>query len=329
MELKNILLSISEPTDSEVYHVKDVPNFQSYKIGRDNNGNIVFLIIPNSFLSKKSPLNYSLKNLTIEYGLEGTLLINEKEKQEKFICIKLKDNDENKNLKEIFFNICSMLLEELGDEPNFELVIKYLEGLKNLFSKLVKKSSKSEIGLWGELFIIFNSITPTELIKSWHINSKETFDFTFSNFKIEVKTTQKNERIHDFSNNQLNKLIEYNGFIASIMTFISENGVTIFDLIELINERIEVNARKSLIEKVIDVAGDKYDSFTTKYDLTYAKESLKLFEAKRLPSLKEFTIPSEISGIKFLLNFENQSEIKYNENVVIDEMINTLGQSSY
>ena len=170
MELKNILLSISEPIDTEVYHVKDVPNFKSYKIGRDNKGNIVFLIIPNSFLSKKSPLNYSLKNLTIEYGLEGTLLINEKEKNEKFICIKLKDNDENKNLKEIFFNVCSMLSEELGDQPGFESVVKYLDGLKNLFSKLVKKSSKSEIGLWGELFIIFNSINPTELINAWHIN---------------------------------------------------------------------------------------------------------------------------------------------------------------
>ena len=45
----------------------------------------------------------------------------------------------------------------MGDNPNFEELVIYINVLRELFSKPRKKKDITELGLWGELLLIYNS----------------------------------------------------------------------------------------------------------------------------------------------------------------------------
>ena len=53
-----------------------------------------------------------------------------------------------------FLNICEHILKELGHLPDLKETINILESIKKLFSKLLNKSSKTELGLWGDIIYI-------------------------------------------------------------------------------------------------------------------------------------------------------------------------------
>ena len=116
-------------------------------------------------------------------------------------------------------------------------VVNSLESLRDLFRKTLNNSSKTELGLWGELFVIETSNNKELLIDSWHKKSKQIIDFNDGNSKLEVKTTQRSERVHSFSLNQLETIKSYSSLVYSIMTSEIELGISVLDLYEKIHKK--------------------------------------------------------------------------------------------
>ena len=139
----------------EGFNMMSIPGFDSYLIGVDQKDNIVFMIKPNKESETKTVNSSRGKYLDIFYDMECQITANGKVVSDNFTILNLKTT--NNFFEKIFYSICQDLVIILGDTPSYISVVEFLEVLRDLFRKTLIKASKTEIGLWGELFIIASS----------------------------------------------------------------------------------------------------------------------------------------------------------------------------
>ena len=290
-------------TPFDGYQMIAIPKFKSFYLGIDSNENIVFMIQPNNESPTITSVSSKGKYLDVNFDAKCEITTDGKIISDSFTILTLKTC--NEFFIKIFYSICYDLIEMLGDVPDRTNIIHHVEVLRDLFGKALKKASITEIGLWGELFVIESSNNLMLLIDSWHKLPKQTFDFNDGDSKLEIKTTTLNERIHSFSLNQLKKAKESSSLICSVMTSQIDLGKSVSDLFEEINKKINPDYRLKLREKIMDVSGDNLQEFTNKFDYNSALLSIKMFDSLKIPSINSNLIPAEISDVKFKVNMEN------------------------
>ena len=192
--------------------------------------------------------------------------------------------------------------------------VSVVEGLRKLFTSVYQKGSHTEIGLWGELFVISQASDAENAIDSWHLNPMDTFDFNDAKHKLEVKTTIQNQRVHTISLNQILKSIESGSLICSIMTSQLDLGRDLIDLKSIIDTKISMEYRNKLSEKILKAVGDSWESYDHRFDYTTAENSMKYYKAVDIPKIDPSRINPNISNVKFRVNLEST------DNVDIDDM---------
>ncbi len=271
------------------------------------------------FINSQNPENENYgasdgRNLYINYSVdcEFTELGSKNLIKKNFTIIRLKtQNKEDSLLNKFFINLCTVIISELGETPLINEVKTYIEKIRLLFTKLIVRTNLTELGLWGELFIIATSKEPEYLIKSWHINKTDKFDFNDGQGKLEVKTTIKGSRIHHFSLEQLNQQSQENTLVCSIMTSEINLGLSVSNLCDIIIEKIGVKGEsiKLFTDKLFNVAGSDLDSFSKKFDFSTARTQTLYFLPNDIPSIKPECISLGVSEIKFASNLEQVKNI--------------------
>ena len=109
------------------------------------------------------------------------------------------------------------------------VVDELVERLVDLFRQGRATAQATVAGLWGELVLIAVAADPDAWVRAWHDTPTETFDFCFSDKRVEVKTTETQIREHEFSLTQLNGGRD-SDFIASVMLRRGAAGLTTFEL---------------------------------------------------------------------------------------------------
>lgn len=301
--MRNILAELKkEQKGNEDFRVKNIKNHKSFFIGIDANDKVVFLIKPSDFISKKPPISSRGDHLDILFNKNCEIKTNEDIIKGQFVVLLLKSIEDP--IVDVFLDTCEYITNKLKDKPIYNKVIKVVESLRDMFSKLTQTTNIKETGLWGELFLIYVSSNKEYLIDSWHINNSDTFDFNDGNNKLEVKTTTKNKRIHNFRLNQILKSINAEAIIVSIMTNKITLGISVKDLINKIKLNISNDYKIKLTEKVVDAAGDNLINFKSKFDETTAKESYEFYTASTIPSINQCVIDPAVSKIEFVTNLE-------------------------
>lgn len=89
------------------------------------------------------------------------------------------------------------------------------------------------------------------------------------------------------------------------MTSQIDLGKSVSDLFESINSKLTTEYRLKFQNKLMDVAGSDLENFTNKFDYNSATLDMKMYEAKKIPSIASSSIPSEISGVKFKVILED------------------------
>ena len=87
------------------------------------------------------------------------------------------------------------------------------------------------------MLLIEQSKNPTKIARAWHSQPNSKYDFNLGGEKIEVKSTQSENRIHHFSLDQLNPSPNSKLIICSVIVRESaqgENGFSVFDLYDKI-----------------------------------------------------------------------------------------------
>ena len=183
--IEKINTLLKELPVKDTFKVESIDGYTSYFVGVDCDGNICFFINPIKPLKSKVPaISSDGININIRYNINCDISIDDKMISEKLTVLILKNNDEQ--FINQFSENCIKLCENLGDNPNFEELVIYINILRELFSKPRKKKNITELGLWGELLLIYNSSNKQKVINSWHLSAGEIFDFNDGNNIIEV-----------------------------------------------------------------------------------------------------------------------------------------------
>ena len=306
--MKNIFnkLAQKETPKEGFFHVERISNEHDHLLGQDTKDNIILLIKCKED-ENINAISSSGEHLDILYQHKCKINTDEKIFEEVFTVLKMKSN--SKILVNTFLNICEHILKELGHLPDLKETINILESIKKLFSKLINKSSKTELGLWGELFLISISKDYEYLIDSWHNKNTDTFDFNDGTYKIEVKTTELSERKHNFSLQQLSDNISNKVVVCSIMTSQIDLGCSIMELVKKISKNLSVEYKLKLNEKIMSIAGKNIEVFKKKFDISTAKRKLKFYETTNIPSIKKEGVKKDVSNIKFTSSLENINSI--------------------
>jgi hypothetical protein len=291
------------------FSAEKIDNYPNHYIALDSEKKIV-LLLRSENSTQNTLLNSRGKYLNIFYNEVCEVRTLNGIEEERFTILNLMSND--LFLEELFLKIVQDLLEILGNYPSLDAIQNSIQSVKDIFSNLLRKLSKEELGLWGELFIINTSNNPKFLIDCWHLRPNDTFDFNAEDFKLEIKTTLKSERIHSFSLAQVNKNIELNVIVCSIMTSQIELGISVQDLISEIRNKIPLEYRIKFDEKLTFNYGASLFDFNSKFDSHYANISLLFFESCRIPKINSEGIDIGVSNIKFYSTLEKIDVFDFN-----------------
>jgi len=304
---KNLI--IEGHTSSSTYLAKPIDFDLDLKLGIDSSNNPVLLISEDNFEdSDLSNSNYKLNYLEILFNQDCSLSElgkNGNKSNKRFTTIRLIDG--NSRMIEYFLSLLEVLISKLVSNPTFTLLNDEIKVLIDLFSVQKPIGNNVVLGLWGELFFIKQSQDITEAVKAWHSNETNIFDFTFSNNNcIEIKTTTKSQRLHEFSHKQIEKYKSFDVEIASIITQPSSFGVSIKELWDEISEQLLELDLKSKLTRLISTTlkSDFQALYDYKYNLELANSTIKYINTNLIPSVTEELHPS-IRNIKLSIELDS------------------------
>lgn len=293
-ELKN-----ESPASGDSFAIASLPTIKNHKLGISQNGQPMFFIKCGDNTKVKS-LDTNLEFISVMYNRQCQL-INKKGKIEEDIYTVISLKSDSDYMQKYFLKIVFILIKNISEKPLLKDLKIEIEKLINLFTKFSKPSLKTIQGLWAELLIIEQSKNPDYLIQSWHRSTTDKYDFNDGIDKIEVKSTVKNRRIHNFSLEQLTPNLNSELIVASIFVIETGTGTTIFDLVESIENKInDKNLTFRINEMVAVTLGKDFEkSFDIFFDYQFAVDTVQYYNSLDIPTINRTNIPSNITNIRF------------------------------
>lgn len=216
-----------------------------------------------------------------------------------YAIIQMVSNDQD--IIKYFFQVLSIVLHRLSAAPKVSLLKEEISKVIEIFTTPPKFSKEIVKGLWAELLVIERSSNPEYLIKAWHEEPEDRYDFNDSIDKIEVKSTSGDQRTHVFSLEQLSPNDSANLLIASVFVNATGIGKTIFDLVDMISAKItNTDCGLKISEIVLKTIGLHVDECENMhFDYNFAKDSLQYYDSKVIPSISKNCVPSAVSSVHF------------------------------
>jgi hypothetical protein len=182
--------------------------------------------------------------------------------------------------------------------------------LKSLFANRLKFEIDDAIltGLIGEMIILLAADDTSLAMKYWHSNIDDKFDFSGSNFRLEVKTTTSHERNHHFSSSQIPGNVPEKTFVASVKIIRVESGCTIQEITSELQSRLSSDEALKLHGVVQGTLGVPVDLLSEyQIDLEASLSGVKIIKSLYVPS------PEANEGVlsmNWLANLDNVPEIE-------------------
>lgn len=330
-EIFNQFKALSNMKDNDrCYEVIPIPNCL-HKIGCSKEGYPKFFIATSGDIIQTK--NTLLNILCVEYNLLCKYIDDDNhEVSEYYTVITLKSNEIN--LQEDFVDLVVMMLSRLPNMPTKKDISIEVENLISIFSAMVCPPRKKIQGLWAELLVIERSNSPEILVKAWHELPNSKYDFTMGGDKIEVKSTSSENRTHHFSLEQLSPSKHSNIVVASSIVRESaqcEGGLNISDLFDKIcNRNISIDARIHIMKVIADTIGSDIHKMNTIYfDYIGASDSLKFYDANKIPGIDKTAVDSAVTSVGFISNltgiediFSQNSDINIAESLLYKSLFN-------
>ncbi len=291
----------TEATDI-AYFARRIPGFERHHLAKDRNGNPCLLLS----VSDEAPVPpIVLQNIALYHTAHCRILLHDSSTEEGIFSILTLRNADH-ILQDFFLKISGALLDSLGQNPSSVEITNALNRAVELFRALSNPAKKSIQGLWSEVFLIWQSRAPENLIRAWHSSFDDRFDFSAQMQRLEVKSSGNRARIHRFRLEQLNPPAETKALIASVFVEPAGGGVSIADLVDDVQLRLPNEPELFLrISEVItaSLASDWAMGVRETFDLQLAEESLQFYDASAVPSVDP-VLPAGVSNVSFESNLE-------------------------
>lgn len=178
-----------------------------------------------------------------------------------------------------------------------------VNAMLELFRQLDGPAKTTVVGLWGELLIIHAATNATEFINAWHIAGADTYDFAFSDARLEVKATERSVREHDFALEQV-RGGRTGDSVASLLLSRSAAGISVLGLANAIAQRVPPIQQQKLWTLVLDELGQDAEAADEQtFDPEAARNNLRIIPAAQVPAPQiDSDDKAFISNVRFRAN---------------------------
>lgn len=245
-----------------------------------------------------------LQHLTVEFGIRFRVHAATGVVEDDYVVISLRGDD--LELSEAFCLAADSLVAALPEAPSASDIENAVREIVEVLSALSLPSSRAVAGLWAELWLMSVATDPQAAVAAWHKDPKNRFDFSFASHFVEVKATEREERIHDFSYEQLRRS-ELPIKVASLRLRRAQGGKSVADLVATLQEGLKPELRSKLVKNVFGTIGsDISEASEIRFDEKFAESYLRVIAADRVPVV---VIPdaSPISAVRFRVNLDDSS----------------------
>jgi hypothetical protein len=228
------------------------------------------------------------KNIIIEWQY----LVEDKENRIKLKNCLIIEASQKINSQLFCSNISSLF--KVHDKNYFFKINEIEDSLKEIEEITLKDEIdfSEVIGVWGEIYLLNELINKAkvdkdkmEIIESWEgaeNRSKIDFNFKSKKIQIEVKTTIDLIRIHHFNGlEQVTKINQFEGFLASLCINLDDSGLSCIDLINSIKKNIKDSCLPSL-ENKIKIRGKASNNNKYRFVINPSKQ-MEFFDFLQVP----------------------------------------------
>lgn len=245
-----------------------------------------------------------LQHLTVEFGIRFRVRAPTGIVEGDFVVVSLRGDD--LVLAEAFCLAADVLVAALPEVPSVSDIEKAVREFVEVLSALSLPSPRAVAGLWAELWLMSVASDKQAAVMAWHRDPADRFDFSFTAHFVEVKATEREERSHDFSYDQLRR-IEAPVNVASLRLRRAQGGKSIADLVAILQDGLNAELRTKVVKNVFSAIGSAVsEASEIRFDEGFAELNLRIISADRVPVV---TIPegSPISAIRFRVNLDDTS----------------------
>ena len=251
-------------------------------LARNNDGAPVFLLHDSSVAKYNPGINF--RHLSAEFHATCHVRTEVEDIQDQF-CLVWCDA-EAPELHELFVRCVSAAIEELPANCGTHELESRISKLRDLFSALARPGAREISGLWSELFIISCCGNPLRALSLWHEDQFDRFDFSSSNLHIEIKSTVRGLRAHEFALEQLQQPVGGAGFVVSMLLQPLTGGTSVLDLASEIDAKMDgfPRLKQKLWENVAKTLGaDFSDKLDKRFDQAFAERNLTIYSMNDIP----------------------------------------------
>ncbi|GAB3921770.1 PD-(D/E)XK motif protein [Mucilaginibacter myungsuensis] len=287
-------------SEHQAYAAVPIPNLPLHRLGITSEGQPIFFVRCSPQKSRAKQAGYRLERLIIQFSKKCLIKNNQQEEaEETFTTIELRPGADE--LIAYFLDVFYLLIKGLPKNTVVGDLNEKLHEVLSLFNHLSAPPKRTVQGLWAELLVIERAKDPARLVKAWHRESTDKYDFNDGVSKIEVKSAASSRRVHHFSAEQLLPNPSSQTLIISIFAIETAAGSSIDDLVEAINKRLQDEALLlDLKMKIGKTLGNALESARDHYfDYAQAADSIRLFDTNDIPKIAVENIPPQIQRVSY------------------------------
>lgn len=205
-------------------------------------------------------------------------------------------------LHELFIRCVAAAIEELPSNSGTKEIESCITKLRDLFRAFALPSQREVSGLWAELFVILKCGNPAQAMSLWHEDQFDRFDFSSSAIHIEVKSTVRGLRAHEFALEQLQPSARGEGFVVSLLLQPLSGGSGIFDLAREVEAEVAEHPRlkQKLWENVAKALGSDFsDKLDKCFDQAFAERCLVVYTMNDIPHPETPSDP-RVTALRFI-----------------------------
>jgi hypothetical protein len=289
--IAQILTSLEALNTSDQIVAQVIENRSYARLARENDDYL--LLLPSPDASARPSI--TLQHISVDFGKNCRVHAAENFTDERLTMVRIHAPDGSR--LQIFGDVVDLLLSRLPNEDEHGIA-ELIDQLVELFSSINQPSVSTIVGLWGELFLIWQSTSPEVVARAWHASPQDKFDMTDGASRVEIKST-RGPRQHIFSYEQIAPLPNINLVVASLILTESHDGLDVLELLSHVVQRIDDEKVRSHVTKIgLRIIGaDLTFDRKLKFDLVGAGVNLKYYSASDIP--KPLPPPLGVTEIKF------------------------------
>lgn len=210
-------------------------------------------------------------------------------------------------LGEHFLRVLHPIVEAVGPEPTRRDAAGAVRRLAELFQALQAPPRQSAQALFAELLTIAASRDPMALVRAWHVEPEDRFDFSSGPERVEVKSTSGEMRRHHFSLQQVRPDADVQVLVVSVRVVRASEGLTLGALLDRVRGLLA--GYPDLLLHVDHVVAESLGQTLRRalrepFDEEMARASLQLYRAEDVPAVDR-DLPPGVSGVQFTAELDH------------------------